>query len=87
MHGVCVCDTADYFYDHIDELIDEYGLQDIKARDICDVIDGYKGEGYGKSTQEELGMNVLSIQYSSLLISWKLSRSLCATVFLLQMQQ
>ena len=28
---------------------------DVKADDIIDIIDGYKGEGYGVSTQHELG--------------------------------
>ena len=28
---------------------------DVKAEDIIDIIDGYKGEGYGVSTQHELG--------------------------------
>ena len=28
---------------------------DVKAEDIIDVIDGYKGEGYGVSIQHELG--------------------------------
>ncbi|XP_065056440.1 uncharacterized protein LOC135684731 isoform X2 [Rhopilema esculentum] len=68
VHGVCVCDTADYFYDHIDELIGEYGLQDVKARDICDVIDGYKGEGYGKSTQEELELLIEIAQMTGVVL-------------------
>ena len=28
---------------------------DVKAEDIIDIIDGYKGGGYGVSTQHELG--------------------------------
>ena len=28
---------------------------DVKAEDILDIIDGYKGGGYGVSTQHELG--------------------------------
>ena len=59
IHGVCVCDNAEYFYHHVDELLQDYGLDDIKARDICDIIEGYKGTGYAKSTDEELG-NILS---------------------------
>ena len=27
----------------------------VKAEDIIDIIDGYKGGGYGVSTQHELG--------------------------------
>ena len=51
---MCVCDTSSYFYDHIDEDLKQAGLN-VVARDIIDVIDGYKGEGYGISTNEELG--------------------------------
>ena len=28
---------------------------DVRAKDIIDIIDGYKGEGYGVSAQHELG--------------------------------
>ena len=28
---------------------------DVKAENIIDIIDGYKGGGYGVSTQHELG--------------------------------
>ena len=61
IHGVCVCDDAAYFYNHIDVQLREYGLtQDsegkpLRAKDITDIIDGYKGRGYGISTDEELG--------------------------------
>lgn len=61
MHAVCVCDTADYFYKHIEEQLEEYGLtldtqgRPIRARDLVDIVEGYKGQGYGKSTDEELG--------------------------------
>ena len=61
VHGICVCDDAAFFYDHIDVQMKEYGLtQDsegkpLGARDITDLIDGYKGRGYGLSTDEELG--------------------------------
>ena len=58
---MCVCDTADYFYNHIDEQLQLYGLttnregNPLCARDIVDVIEGYKGRGYGMNTEEELG--------------------------------
>ena len=64
VHAVCVCDNADYFHGHIDETLEELGLlqsQDsqrgaaMKSRDIIDIIEGYKGRGYGLSTDEELG--------------------------------
>ena len=31
------------------------GGLDVQAGEIIDIIDGYKGQGYGKSTEEELG--------------------------------
>ena len=61
VHAVCVCDTADYFYNHIDEHLEVYGLtkdsegKPLKAREMVDIVEGYKGLGYGKSTDEELG--------------------------------
>lgn len=54
VHAVCVCDESSYFYDHIDEDLQSAGLN-VAARDIINVIDGYKGKGYGLSTDEELG--------------------------------
>ena len=37
--------------------MEELGLNDVKARDICDIIDGHKGRGYALSTDEELGID------------------------------
>jgi len=55
VHAVAVCDNDEYFYDHCDEMLSELGLSETtKARDILDVIDGYQGNGYAKSTTEEL---------------------------------
>ena len=33
----------------------QIGGLDVQAGEIMDIIDGYKGQGYGKSTEEELG--------------------------------
>lgn len=55
MHGVAVCDNADFFYNHVTEELHEFGVDHIDSRQICDVIDGYKSHGYGKSTTAELG--------------------------------
>ena len=64
IHAICVCDNADYFYGHIDETITELelskeseGQPPLRSRDIIDIIEGYKGQGYGKSTDEELGVS------------------------------
>ena len=60
-----MCDNADYFHGHIDETLEELGLsQDtegrpaVKSREIIDIIEGYKGRGYGLSTDEELGEQI-----------------------------
>ena len=47
-------DNAAYFYNKINEDVRSGGI-DVKAEDIIDIIDGYKGGGYGVSTQHELG--------------------------------
>ena len=49
-----VCDDAAYFYQKINEDLQIGGLN-VPAEEIIDIIDGYKGKGYGKSTEEELG--------------------------------
>ena len=64
VHAVCVCDQAKYFYDHIDDHLKMLGLSDaggtvgktLKAADLINIIDGYKGRGYSLSTDEELGL-------------------------------
>ncbi|XP_055339894.1 uncharacterized protein LOC129589265 isoform X2 [Paramacrobiotus metropolitanus] len=54
IYGVTVCDNAAYFYDHVQQMINVLMQSSkIKAEDICNIIDGYKGLGYGLSTQEE----------------------------------
>ena len=53
-HAVNVSDNAAYFYNKINEDLRIGGI-DVKAEDIIDIIDGYKGGGYGVSTQHELG--------------------------------
>ena len=52
-HVVNVCDDAAYFYQKINEDLQIGGL-DVQAEELIDIIDGYKGKGYGKSTEEEL---------------------------------
>ena len=52
-HAVNVSDNAAYFYNKINEDLRRGGI-DVKAEDIIDIIDGYKGGGYGVSTQNEL---------------------------------
>jgi thiamine pyrophosphate-dependent acetolactate synthase large subunit-like protein len=57
---VCVCDNAEYFHGQIDQHLKLYGLttgaegKPLYSRDIVDIIEGYKGRGYGVNTDEEL---------------------------------
>lgn len=62
-HAVAVSDNKLYFYDHIDQELKECGLK-VKAREIIDVIDDYVGNGYAKSTEEELS-GILKISVES----------------------
>ena len=56
-----VSDSADDFYRFINEQLVIFGLTEdakgkpLSARDLVDIIDGYQGMGYGKSTEDELG--------------------------------
>ena len=66
IHAICVCDNSSYFYGHIDQQLESMGLARtstgqprLRAADIIDIIDGYKGRGYSLSTDDELSENVL----------------------------
>ena len=47
-------DNAAYFYNKINEDVRTGGI-DVRAEDIIDIIDGYKGGGYAVLAQQELG--------------------------------
>ena len=47
-------DNAAYFYNKINEDLRRGGTE-VRAEDNIDIIDGYKGGGYGVSIQHELG--------------------------------
>lgn len=58
--GFNVCDSAEFFREKVKEIIEESkgylnekDLEKVKSKNI-DIIDGYVGEGYALSTQEEL---------------------------------
>jgi len=53
VHAVCASDDAEYFTRQIDTILKELKVP-YRARDIVHIIDGYKGIGYGKNTDEEL---------------------------------
>ena len=58
--GFNVCDTAEFFKEKVEEIIkeskeylNEKDLEKVKSENM-DIIDGYVGEGYALSTEEEL---------------------------------
>ena len=58
VHAVTVCDTPQYFYDHLNEMLKTLGLaSDTNAENILNIIVG-KGRGYAVSTDEELELGV-----------------------------
>jgi len=54
IHAVSVSDDKKYFHKHINDTLLGLGLNDVTSEDIVDVIDGYKGSGYGATTPEDL---------------------------------
>jgi D-cysteine desulfhydrase len=61
IHAVPVCDDAQYFLDHCQEMSDALGLS-LRAREILSVVDGYKGEGYGKTNDRDLDLLVCTAE-------------------------
>ena len=58
IHAVTVCDSPDYFYGHLDEMLSATGLQEeTSAREILHIIEG-EGRGYARNTDEELELGV-----------------------------
>ena len=55
IHGVSIGIPVDSCYKLVDDHVKELGLVDVNARDIVDLVDGYIGLGYGKSSQQEMG--------------------------------
>jgi len=53
VHGITVCDNAQYFHDHINEVLCDLKIN-IRSEDIINLIDDYRGIGYALSTKEEL---------------------------------
>ncbi|KAK3755487.1 hypothetical protein QZH41_009704, partial [Actinostola sp. cb2023] len=54
VHAVNIRNSAESLYNHIQEDLEKAGLNDVKAEDILDIMEGHKGRGYGLSTDEEL---------------------------------
>lgn len=56
--AVTVCDDAEYFYGHLDEMLVAVGLGgETSAREIMNIVEA-KGKGYAKSTDEELELGL-----------------------------
>lgn len=56
IHAIGVCDSPDYFYNHIEEMAKENGvdLENLgSVRNWCDIYAG-QGIGYARSTEDEL---------------------------------
>ena len=61
IHGIVVSDEAKSFYLQINKTLSDLNITDTKAEDIIDIIDGYKGRGYGLSQDKELGMRIIDM--------------------------
>lgn len=58
IHAVAVCDTVDYFYDHVDEMLQAIGLsEEISSRQILHIHEA-QGKGYAINTEEELQLGM-----------------------------
>lgn len=55
-----VSNSEKHFYHHCDKTLQKVGLTDVSSKDLVNIVDGYKGKGYGQSTEEELGMAFIS---------------------------
>lgn len=53
--------NVSHFYEHAEIFLQAFGLTEdaegkpLKAGDLADIIDGYQGPGYRRSSDEELG--------------------------------
>lgn len=63
-----VSDDAAYFHHHCNEMMRAVGVS-ARSQDILDIIDGHKGQGYGLSTQEELGTALSLLNFFYILYS------------------
>ena len=55
VHGVIISNRdQEYIHQHIDETLGMFGIK-AKSEDIFDIVDGHRGGGFAKNTQEDLG--------------------------------
>jgi D-cysteine desulfhydrase family pyridoxal phosphate-dependent enzyme len=69
LHAFCACDSNEYFYNELDQLIANMGLGDkFKARDLVSVNDKYIGLGYSISRKEELELIIEVAQHTGVVV-------------------
>ena len=57
IHAVRIVEfySKQYLHDHCNEVLDHYGINDVRSEDVLNVLDDYLGPGYDKSTDKDLG--------------------------------
>lgn len=68
IHAATIGIPQDACYKLLDAHMKELGVVDVGARNIVNIIDGYIGLGYGKSTKRELSENLIMIVYIHFLV-------------------
>ena len=54
LHGVTIGWSVEKCYEDFQNHLQEFGVE-VESRELVNIIGGYVGEGYGKSTKDELG--------------------------------
>lgn len=87
VHAVSVCDSGAYFHRHINDALTELEIDEVKSEGILNIIDGFKGRGYGLTSPSELETIVEVSQTTGVLLdpvytgkAFHGLRSLCAGV-------
>jgi len=69
LHAFCACDSDEYFYNEIDNLLVNMGLSErFKAKDLVTVNDKYIGLGYSISRKEELELIIKVAQRTGVVV-------------------
>ena len=58
IHGIAVANDKTHFHRHADAIYKEIGV-DVKSHDILDIVEGYKGRGYGIACDEDYSKHAL----------------------------
>lgn len=68
IHAFTVCDSPEYFYGHLDEMLGAVGLShEVSAREILNILEA-KGKGYARSTDEELDMGLQVSRHTGIML-------------------